>query len=96
VTITAPANAATTGFDPATLEAKADTAFTLVFDNQDSTAPHNIVINNPDGSPVAMGDTSFFTGPAKKEYAVPALKAGSYPFVCQVHPSVMKGTLTVK
>jgi plastocyanin len=51
---------------------------------------------NPDGSPVAMGDTSFFTGPAKKEYAVPALKAGTYNYECQVHPTVMKGTLTVK
>ena len=43
-----------------------------------------------------MGDTSFFSGPKVKEYAVPALKAGSYPFVCQVHPSTMKGTLEVK
>jgi mono/diheme cytochrome c family protein/plastocyanin len=96
VTVTAPSGAASTGFDPSTLEAKADTAFTLKFDNQDATAPHNIVINNPDGSPVAMGDTTFFTGPQVKEYAVPALKAGSYPFECQVHPTTMKGTLEVK
>jgi plastocyanin len=27
-------------------------------------------------------------------YQVPALPAGSYPFVCDVHPS-MTGTLTV-
>ena len=45
---------------------------------------------------VAMGDTAFFTGPTKKSYAVPALKAGSYIFTCQVHPSTMKGTLEVK
>ena len=96
VTVTAPAGAANTGFAEKTLEAKADTAFTLVFDNQDNQAPHNVVINNPDGSPVAMGDTTFFTGPAKKQYAVPPLKAGTYAFLCQVHPAVMKGTLTVK
>jgi mono/diheme cytochrome c family protein/plastocyanin len=96
VALTAPSGAATSGFDTATLEAKADTAFTLKFDNQDSTAPHNVVILNADGSTVAMGDTSFFTGPQVKEYAVPALKAGSYPYECQVHPSTMKGTLTVK
>ena len=95
--MTAPSGAASTRFDPSTLEAKANTAFTLVFDNQDATAPHNIVIMQPDGTtPVAMGDTSFFTGPQKKQYTVPALKAGTYPFECQVHPSVMKGTLTVK
>jgi mono/diheme cytochrome c family protein/plastocyanin len=96
VTVTAPVGAASTGFAETTLDAKADTAFTLVFDNQDTQAPHNVVILNPDGSPVSMGDTSFFQGPAKKQYAVPALKAGTYTYECQVHPSVMKGTLTVK
>src|SRR5262249_16788522 len=93
---TAPVGAASTGFAETTLDAKADTAFTLVFDNQDTQAPHNVVIQNPDGSPVSMGDTTFFQGPAKKSYNVPALKAGTYNYLCQVHPSVMKGTLTVK
>jgi plastocyanin/mono/diheme cytochrome c family protein len=96
VTITAPTGAATAGFQPTTLEAKANTAFTLVFDNQDGTAPHNVVISDANNAPVAMGDTTFFTGPEKRTYAVPALKAGSYAFVCQVHPSTMKGTLEVK
>lgn len=96
VKVAAPVGAATAGFDPTTLEAKADTAFTLVFDNQDNTAPHNVVIEDPSGAPVAMGDTSFFTGPKEKSYAVPALKAGTYAFICQVHPATMKGTLEVK
>jgi plastocyanin/mono/diheme cytochrome c family protein len=96
VTVAAPTGAATAGFDPTALEAPADTAFTLVFDNQDATAPHNVVINDPSNKPVSMGDTSFFTGPQQKSYAVPALAAGSYTFVCQVHPSTMTGTLEVK
>ena len=97
VTVTAKDGAATGGFEPKTLEAKADTAFTLVFDNQDgTTGPHNIVINDPSNAPVAMGDTAFFNGPLKKSYAVPALKAGSYGFVCQVHPTTMTGKLEVK
>ena len=96
MTVTAPSGAATTGFDPTTLSAKANTAFTLTFDNQDPTAPPHIVISDPSGTPVPMGDTTFFTGPLKKSYAIPALKAGTYSFVCQVHPSVMKGTLEVK
>ena len=97
VTVAAPDGSATTGFTPTTLEAKADTAFTLVFDNQDATTgPHNVVISDSSGTAIAIGDTAFFTGPAKRSYAVPALKAGSYPFVCQVHVSTMKGTLEVK
>ena len=97
VTVAANDGAATTGFEPTTLEAKADTAFTLVFENNDGTSgPHNIVINDPSGAPVPMGDTAFFSGPSTKSYAVPALKAGSYPFVCQVHPTTMTGKLEVK
>jgi mono/diheme cytochrome c family protein/plastocyanin len=95
VKVAAPSGAATSGFDPNKLEAKADTAFTLEFNNEDAVQ-HNIVINNPDGTPVAMGDTAFFTGPEVRKYAVPALKAGEYPFLCQVHPTTMTGTLTVK
>jgi plastocyanin len=85
-----------TKFDTAQVETVAGKPFTIVFDNEDATAPHNVVLTNPDGSPVKMGgDTAFFTGPGKREYQVPALTAGAYPFHCQVHPN-MTGTLTAK
>jgi plastocyanin len=97
VTITAPNGAATSGFDPATADAKANTAFTLTFDNQDPTAPHNLVLSDASSAPVAMGgDTAPFQGPKKVSYTIPALKAGTYTYVCQVHPTTMKGTLEVK
>jgi plastocyanin len=35
------------------------------------------------------------TGPAKTSYQVPALTAGNYTFLCDVHPE-MTGTLTVQ
>jgi mono/diheme cytochrome c family protein/plastocyanin len=96
VTVAAPTGAASTGFDPDTLEAAADTPFTLEFDDQDATAPHNIVLKDPNGANVAIGDTTPFTGPAKKSYTVPALAAGEYSFVCEVHPNTMTGTLTAQ
>jgi plastocyanin len=97
LTITAPVGAATAGFDPKTAEAKANTAFQLVFDNQDNQAPHNLILQNPDGSNVAVqGDTAFFTGPGQRQYEVPALAAGDYKYLCQVHPTTMDGVLTVK
>lgn len=97
LTVTAPVGAATGGFDPTTLETAAGTPFTLVFDNQDDQAPHNLVLENPDKTPVAVeGDTAFFTGPGERTYQVPALTAGDYTYVCQVHPTTMTGTLTAK
>ena len=83
-------------FDTPQVEAPADKPWTLVFDNKDATQPHNVVIQKSDGSLVPMGDTAFFTGPATKTYQVPALPAGKYPFMCQVHPTTMKGTIDVK
>jgi plastocyanin len=97
VTVKAPDGAATSGFDPKTLEGPANTAFTVVFDNEDATTgPHNWVLKDSTGAKIDIGDTSFFTGPAKKEYQIPALAAGDYPFMCEVHPAAMTGTLTVK
>jgi plastocyanin len=97
VKLTAPTGAASSGFEQTTLEAKAGTPFTLVFDNQDATTgPHNVAISDPSGTAVNIGDEAFFKGPATRNYAVPALTAGTYTYVCQVHPSSMKGTLEVK
>lgn len=94
--INAPAGASTSGFDPTTLEATANTAFTIHFDNQDSQ-PHNVELKDAAGAAVALGgDTQFFTGPGTRDYQVPALAAGDYTYFCVVHPTTMTGTLTVK
>jgi plastocyanin len=70
---------------------KADTAFDIVFDNQDG-APHNIAISNASGASVFKGEIVSST---KVTYAVPALPAGTYGFICEVHPE-MKGTITAQ
>jgi len=81
-------------FDTAALSAPADTPFKIDFDNRDAI-PHNVAIHegSPTGPEVSKGEV--FTGPGKKTYDVPPLKAGAYGFICSVHPT-MAGTLTVE
>jgi plastocyanin len=97
LTVTAPVGAATAGFQPTTLQTASGKPFTLTFDNQDNQTPHNLILQNPDGSNVQVsGDTAFFTGPGQRVYQVPALQPGTYKYMCQVHPTTMKGELTVQ
>jgi len=73
--------------------APADTPFTLAFVNDDSGTPHNVEIKDADGGVAFLGE--IFPGIATMVYDVPALPAGSYTFLCTVHPS-MTGTATVQ
>jgi len=73
------------------LAAPAGTPFTIHFDNQDSGIPHNVDIKDSTGAEVFKGE--IFPGPGTRDYAVPALKAGTYKFACTVHPN-MTGELT--
>jgi cytochrome c oxidase subunit 2 len=80
-------------FTQTSLQAPADQPFTIHFKNEDKSVPHDVQIKDGSGSVVFTGDT--ITGPAEANYAVPALKAGSYTFVCTIHPN-MTGTITVQ
>ena len=76
------------------LTAAADTTFTIHFKNEDAPGvPHNIEIKDAAGAVVFKGD--IIDGGKEINYAVPALAAGTYPFICTVHPN-MTGTLTVQ
>ncbi|MEW6223395.1 MAG: cytochrome c oxidase subunit II [Chloroflexota bacterium] len=75
------------------LTAPADTPFTIHFNNKDQSVPHDLVIKDGSGAEKFRGD--LVTGPKEVDYQVPALAAGSYPFVCSVHPN-MTGTLTIQ
>jgi cytochrome c oxidase subunit 2 len=81
-----------TAFTQTSLTAPANTPFTIHFDNQDPL-PHNVKISDSSGKEVFSGP--LVNGPAAADYQVPALAAGSYPFVCIVHAN-MTGTITVQ
>ena len=99
VTLVAPKGAATNGFAQTTLSFEAGKPTDLEFDNQDAGVQHNVVIfaQDPakDSQAAALFTGDVITGPLKTTYHVPALQAGTYYFHCEVHPTVMTGTITV-
>jgi plastocyanin len=82
-------------YDKTDLQAPANAPFQIVFANNDAGIPHNVSIHRDSatGEEVFKGD--IFNGTETRTYDVPALAAGTYAFVCSVHPN-MVGTLTVK
>ncbi len=79
-------------FDTDHLSAPAGHGWSLEFDNNDPGVPHNVEILDASGASVFKGQ--IVMGPTKVTYVIPALAAGTYRFLCDVHPT-MTGTLTV-
>ncbi len=76
------------------LEAPANKAFQIVYDNQEA-APHNVAIYKDQSASEKILVEEPFSGPKTVVYDVPAQAAGSYFFRCDIHTD-MKGTLEVK
>jgi plastocyanin len=91
VTITA----ANTAYSKTSLNFTANQPITIKFVNNDSV-PHNIHIfqgTSATGASVFAGTIA--QGGQSVTYSIPALPAGSYYFHCDVHPTIMTGTITV-
>jgi len=84
-------------FQTTSLTATAGTAFTVTLTNKDDV-PHNFAILKPGGGPsdFLFNGQPLTQGGTSTTYSVPALPAGTYTFICIVHPTQMTGTLTVK
>jgi mono/diheme cytochrome c family protein/plastocyanin len=91
--VTLQLTAQNTQFDKVTLEAPAGTAFKIELTNNDAGIPHNVEILR---NGVSVWKGAIFNGVSVQTYDVPALAAGTYQFICTVHPNVMKGDLEVK
>ncbi len=89
-----------TAFDTDCIGAPAGQGFKILFDNQDATVPHNVEVYSSASATTRVGGatsaTDTITGVASVTYNVPGLQPGSYYFRCDVHPTVMFGTLVVK
>jgi len=78
-------------FDTDTLQVPAGQPFIIRFENQEAI-PHNVSIFDGD---TALFEGEIVTGPTTIDYQVPALEAGSYDFLCEVHPN-MNGTVVAE
>jgi plastocyanin len=76
-----------TAWDTTSFDLKAGSGYTLEVTNQDSLE-HNFTFAAGDANQDVEANED-----AKVTFTAPA--AGSYPFLCKYHPTVMKGTITV-
>ncbi len=72
-------------FDRDALDVPAGRAFVLGFENRER-APHTVAIIDGSGTVVFAGEV--FSGPDFRRYQVPAIAAGAYAFICEIHPDM--------
>jgi len=75
-------------FEEPGFERPADTPFTLAFVNLDPATAHNVAIHEGSATGPAVFTGEIFQGVDAQVYDVPAIPAGSYTFICTVHPNM--------
>lgn len=72
-------------FVPYSVSAPAGEGFVLYFDNRDASL-HNAKLVDGSGTVIVPGE--LFAGPGSRSASVPALAAGTYKLICDVHPDM--------
>ena len=88
--------ASNTKFDKDCLAAPAGQAFTIAFENKDTTAHSLVFLKTHTSNENLFPGADVFTGPKTTTVNAPPQTAGTYAFHCTIHPSVMEGTFIVK
>ena len=83
-------------FDTDCLAAPAGKPFTIVFDNQDPSIPHNLSIYTDEECDHVAVHGGHRDRSRRGHVHVDALEAGTYFFRCDVHPTTMTGTFVVE
>jgi cytochrome c oxidase subunit 2 len=82
-------------YDKSSLDVSANQPFVIDFKNMDPPGvQHDVDIRQTDGTTVVV-DQQTTDGGKESQYQYQGLPAGTYTFICSVHPSIMHGTLTV-
>ena len=82
-------------FDKTCVAVVANQAFTISFENKDSTA-HGFTIAESETATTNLFQQAPLRGPQTATLNVGALRPGTFFFKCQVHPNQMKGTFVVR
>ena len=88
ITIVSP----TSEFDVEAFAVRAGEEVTVTYDNQDEGVPHNLRFDLK-GSPSPQTRTA--NGPDVQTITFSVAEPGEYTYICDVHPSAMRGTLVV-
>jgi len=86
-----------TAFNMNTISVPAGAMVTINFDNQDPGMPHNFSVYTDSSATKSIFIGKVVTGPNSTQYMFTApATPGNYFFRCDVHPTIMTGTLEVK
>jgi plastocyanin len=80
---------------PTDLTVPADTAFQIVFTNDDATILHDLDIHEGDPAGPTVFNSEPFPGVETRTLEVDPLGAGIYAYMCSIHTN-MVGTLTAE